>query len=273
MPKSLIIKNKIEAEKHIKIAPFKKDIRKTIAHKHHSYFEIIYLFSGSGFHAIDSRKYTVIPPVIFTVRKEQVHHWELDSEPDGFVLILKKSFVDNSTDKALKHLLMQASSFPCSYLKNDAVIRQLFNLLLLEYDAEKNNLTPVIEGLLKALLAKMLELAKPALPERKGKPDLFQAYQELLSSDASLKNNVAYYADILGTSPQNLNAVCRKAVDQSAAGILSDFIISEAKRLLLYTSNTVAAIALSLSFSDASHFVKYFKRITGNTPQAFRAAP
>ena len=157
MAKSIPVKTKIEAGKNFKIAPFRKDIRKTTPHKHNSYFEIIYLFNGGGFHTIDSRRYPVAVPVIYTVRKEQVHNWELDSEPDGFVIILKKSFVDDSTDKELKYLLMQASSFPCSYLKEDTVIGQLFGLLDQEYDAEKKNQTAVIEGLLKALLAKILE--------------------------------------------------------------------------------------------------------------------
>lgn len=272
MANKLLIKDKIETGKSFKIAPFKKDIRKTIPHKHNSYFEVIFLQKGSGFHAIDSRKYPVKVPVIFFVRKEQVHHWELDSEPDGFVLILKKSFVDNSTDKALKTLLMQASALPCCYLNENPIINQLFEILYQEFDSEKNNQSPVIEGLLKALLAKILELAMPMLPDRVAKADLYHSFQELLSKDTNLRNNVAHYAAMLHTTPQNLNAICRKAANQSASEVLADFIIGEAKRLLLYTDNSVSDISLSLSFADSSHFVKYFKRITSLTPQSFRLA-
>lgn len=87
-------KNKIGADKGIKISPFRKDIRKMSPHKHNSYFEIIYLSSGSGFHFIDSQRYEVKLSVLFFVRKEQVRHWELDGEPDGYVLLIKKSFVE-----------------------------------------------------------------------------------------------------------------------------------------------------------------------------------
>jgi len=52
--------------------------------------------------------------------------------------------------------------------------------------------------------------------------------------------------------------------------VLSEFIISEAKRLLLYTDNTIAEISFLLDFNDPSHFVKYFKRKTGQTPLSFR---
>ena len=64
---------KIETERVIKIAPFKKDIRKTNPHKHNNYFEIIYLSQGSGFHYIDLNKYIIHPPEFFFVRQEQVH--------------------------------------------------------------------------------------------------------------------------------------------------------------------------------------------------------
>ncbi|MFX9038736.1 AraC family ligand binding domain-containing protein, partial [Acinetobacter baumannii] len=91
----------------IKIAAFRKDIRKTEPHKHNSYFEIIYLSKGSGTHTIDNSSYKVQPPVIFLVRKEQIHHWELLTTPEGYVIILKKAFIDKSLDSKLKSLLIE----------------------------------------------------------------------------------------------------------------------------------------------------------------------
>jgi AraC family transcriptional regulator, transcriptional activator of pobA len=271
MSASLQIKDKSEMGKLIKIAPFRKEIRKTEPHKHNSYFEIIYLSKGSGIHSIDYNKYTIQPPVIFFVRKEQVHHWELNDEPDGFVMILKKSFVDTSLDKDLKNLLTQVSAFSCILLQDEKIIGQLFNLLVQEYQSELNSNMPVTEGLLKALLAKILQLAKPMQPTKRKTSNIFLNFREILGHDKALKNSVANYARMLKTTPQNLNAACRKAVDQSAAEVLSEFIISEAKRLLLYTDMTVAEISHSLEFKDNSHFVKYFKRHTGHTPQSFRS--
>lgn len=81
-----------------------------------------------------------------------------------------------------------------------------------------------------------------------------------------------YYAELLNTSPQNLNEACQKAVQKPASEVLADFIIIEAKRMLLYTDQTVSEIAFALDFTDASHFVKYFKKLVGLTPQAFRHA-
>ena len=272
MGKQLQIKNKIETDKSIKITPFKKEIRKTAPHKHNNYFEIIYLSEGSGHHYIDSRKYEVDPPVMYFIRREQVHYWELDSEPDGFAVIIRKSFIETSLDDELKSLFTKISRQNSLSVKNNAVIHKILEILTEESKTEGKYTFHILEGLLKALLAKVLEVAQPVINKSEMKPDLYQSYLALLSGAPIVKNTVHYYAELLNTSPQNLNAACRKATDLAAADVLEEFIISEAKRLLHYTNNTVSQIAFSLDFRDASHFVKYFKRLSGQTPQVFRQA-
>lgn len=270
MVSKLEIKDKTEPVDNIKIASFRKDIRKTSPHKHNNYFEIVYLSKGKGFHTIDTREFAIKPPIVFIVRKEQVHFWEIETEPEGFVLIIKKSFTDESLDKQMKLLLSQISAFPCLFPKDKSTVEQLFQLLIKEHQESKVRNLAITEGLLKALFAKLLQSEKPAKPVRQNKDNLFRKFKELLSQDIKPINHVAHYANLLHTTPQNLNAVCRKESKQSAADVLSEFIIDEAKRLLLYTDLTITEISYSLGFKDNSHFTKYFKRYTGNAPKAFR---
>lgn len=270
MAEQVQVKDKIEPERIIKVSRFRKDIRKTTAHKHNNYFEIIYLSQGSGFHYIDSRRFDVAPPVMYFIRREQVHYWELDEEPEGFVIIIKKSFIDKSLDSELNLLFAKLSRQNSLHVKEIAAIHKILEMLTEENEVDGEYTLHFIEGLLKALLSKVLQVAKPVINKTELKTDLYQSFLSLLNAAQLVKNSVQFYAAQLKTSPQNLNATCRRAVNQSAAEVLAGFIISEAKRLLLYTNNTVSEIAFSLDFVDASHFVKYFKRITGRTPQTFR---
>jgi AraC-like DNA-binding protein len=268
MTSELQIKDKSETGKPIKIAPFKKEIRKTTPHKHNNYFEILYLSQGSGYHYIDSRKFDVKPPVMYFIRRE--HYWELDSEPDGFVIIIKKAFIEESLDSELKTLITKISRQSSVYTRDNATILSLFELLITAIKKEGQYAFHMIEGLLKALLATVLEDAKQVVSKAEINSNLYQSFLSLLSTGQVVKNNVRYYAEQLSTSPQNLNAACRKAINQSSEDVLSEFIVSEAKRLLIYTDKTVAEISFSLDFNDPSHFVKYFKRKTNQTPLAFR---
>ncbi|MEA5402471.1 helix-turn-helix domain-containing protein [Arcicella sp. DC2W] len=271
MNATLTVKDKIESQKFIKAARFKKNIRTTVPHKHNNYFEIIYLSDGSGSHTIDYNRYEIKPSTLFFMRKEQVHHWELTSEPEGYVVILKNGFIEKSLDGELKKLFSKLSNYTSLYVQNTETIELLFQLLVLECANEEEDNFTLIEGLLKALLAKLLGMiAKIEQEPDIANTTIYQRFNELLSQSQIIKNQVAYYAEILNTTPQNLNAVCRKTVNLTATQILSGHIINEAKRQLIYTDNRIAEIAYKLDFSDASHFVKYFKRHTGVTPQVFR---
>jgi AraC-like DNA-binding protein len=270
MVTKLQVKDKSESGKPIMVSTFRKEIRKTTPHKHNNYFEILYLSQGSGYHFIDSRKFQVMPPVMYLVRKDQVHYWELDSEPDGFVIIIKKAFIEESMDSELKFLFTQISRESCIFPKDSAVTHRLFDLLAATDKKQGKYAFQVTEGLLKALLAHVLEEVKPFTGKAEITSNLYQSFLSLVAAEQTVKNKVHYYAEQLGTSPQNLNAACRKAVNQSAEDVLAEFIISEAKRLLLYTDNTIAEISFLLDFNDPSHFVKYFRRKTGQTPLSFR---
>ena len=269
---NLNIKDKSEDKRFLKAATFRKSTRKTEPHKHHSYFEIIYLTKGKGFHSIDNKKYELKPPVLYFILHEQVHHWDLDenTEPEGYVLILKKLFFEKTLDGELKQLLAQISKISCAYLTESPTINKLFDLLVTENITDSDNAFTFSEGIVKSLFAKIIEIASP-FTERHHKKELYHSYQELLVRDHPKINKVSYYASVLNTTPQNLNAVCRKAVDLSAADVLAEQMINEAKRLLIYTDSTISEISFALSFKDPSHFVKYFKRHTTFTPQKFRS--
>ena len=272
MDHSIAVKDKIGVDKTLKVAPFKKEIRTTTPHKHNSYFEIIFLTKGSGIHTIDSQNYEVKPPIVFVVRKEQIHFWNLTSEPEGYVLIIKKSFIESSLDKEIKPLLYKLSKFAAIELQEQETINCLFQLLTNEYATERPFTQDVVDGLIKSLLAKLLQQDAPANGNSSVEGNLYGLFRELLSQEAAPRNNVAYYAAQLNTSPQNLNIACRKSGSLSAGDVLSEFIIGEAKRHLIYTDNTISQIAFVLNFNDASHFIKYFKRFTGLTPLGFRTA-
>ncbi|MDW7690803.1 AraC family ligand binding domain-containing protein [Flammeovirgaceae bacterium SG7u.111] len=127
---SFEIKDKTAPKEGIKISPFRKNIRKTNPHKHNSYFEIVYLTGGKGVHTIDMQEFDIAPPICFVVRKEQVHFWNILSEPEGFVLIIKKAFIDSCLDKEILQLVSKISAFPCIYPKQDGIVEQIFQLLM-----------------------------------------------------------------------------------------------------------------------------------------------
>jgi AraC-like DNA-binding protein len=56
-------------------------------------------------------------------------------------------------------------------------------------------------------------------------------------------------------------------------GYLNSRRITKAKNLLRTTPRSVADIAVSLGFADPTGFGRIFKKLTGQTPSAYRSLP
>lgn len=266
------VKNKIAGDRHLKIAPFRKDIRITKPHKHKQYFEIVFLSSGKGIHWIDGIGHEVRPPLIFFINKDQTHYWDLNGEPEGYVVILKNSFLQRSRDDSLKQLLHRIWHANCIYLETASQMNVLFSLMTDHADRFSVNDQHAIDGLLKTLIARVLEESSQHSLQTGPPTRLYSQYIELLSGRQNLHNSIAFYARTLHTTPQTLNAACRRSANRSASEILNDFVINEAQRLLLYTDNHVNEVAQLLGFNDSSYFIKFFKKYRKFTPEEFRKA-
>ncbi|MGY5356148.1 AraC family transcriptional regulator [Wenyingzhuangia sp. IMCC45467] len=255
----------------IKIEPFDVSKRYTKPHRHHKYLELVYFTKGSGYHHMDLNSYEIKPPVVFLVRKEEVHHWEITTVPKGYVIIIKESFLEKTLDKHINTQLLKIGEHQKIDIHQiDKTINTLFKALSKEIK-EQNTPLEVIEGMLKSLLAKILLYTDITKESNANTEDKVTQFVDLLGQ--TLKNNVSYYADQLNVSAQNLNQLCKKKQGKTASQIIALYMVQEIKRLLIYTNKSVGEIAYSLSFKDVSHFVKYFKRHTGFTPLQFKNLP
>ena len=78
------------------------------------------------------------------------------------------------------------------------------------------------------------------------------------------------YSQKLTISANYLNALIKEKLDLSAENYIQNRVILEAERLLLNTHLSVTEISFELGFSDKSHFGKYFKKVTNESPNQFR---
>lgn len=67
-----------------------------------------------------------------------------------------------------------------------------------------------------------------------------------------------------------LSAIFTQSMHETFCQYLARVRVDKAKQLLQYTKYSVNSIASRVGFSDYQHFVRTFKRVTGNTPTEFR---
>jgi AraC family transcriptional activator of pobA len=81
---------------------------------------------------------------------------------------------------------------------------------------------------------------------------------------------VEFYAKELGVSVTHLNRITKGQTGRTMNELLSDKIISQAKRDLVFTPSTAQEIAYGLGFADPAYFTRFFSREAGETPRQFR---
>ncbi len=71
-------------------------------------------------------------------------------------------------------------------------------------------------------------------------------------------------------SPSYFSRTFRKTMDESFVGYVNRVKIERAVEMLKSDNKSVNFIAAKLGYTDASYFIKVFKRYTGTTPLAYR---
>ncbi len=100
--------------------------------------------------------------------------------------------------------------------------------------------------------------------------DRLEEFSELLNIHISVNKQASQYAEMLNLTPYQLNTITKTALGKTSSELINEQIILESKRYLLSTSNQVKEIAYHLGYEDASYFIRFFKKHTGLSPEAFR---
>lgn len=82
--------------------------------------------------------------------------------------------------------------------------------------------------------------------------------------------NAKYFADKLFLSPHYLSDLLKKETGRSIKDHINDFIIEEAKQILLSSDESVSTISYDLGFNYPHYFSRLFKSKTGMSPKEFR---
>lgn len=82
--------------------------------------------------------------------------------------------------------------------------------------------------------------------------------------------SMAEFAARLGVTPTHLARVCKAECGMTAADILTQHSLQQARRLLEETTLPANRIAERLGFSSAAYFTRFIQAHTGQTPTALR---
>lgn len=200
---------------------------------------------------------------------------ETSQDFDAHMMAIEHNFLSVSgKEEFFAHFLQRKKNLLLPLTTTEQV--QIENFITVMWDVLQEPVfrKEVIQHLLAGLLYNIEYIAKNK-GQSESSPlthqnDIFQRFISLVNTYSKTERNVSFYADKLCLTPRYLNTVIRQASQQTVMDWINQSIILEAKVLLKHSNRLVYQISDELNFPNPSFFSKFFKRMTGMTPQEYQ---
>jgi AraC family transcriptional regulator, transcriptional activator of pobA len=243
-------------------------------HKH-DFFFILVLQKGKGNHEIDFIPYTVLDNSVFLLRPGQAHKLDLKEGCTGFLMEFNSAFYHPDGKSSIQRLRKAGNKNYCRleagrFSKLNGILTAIFE----EYTAREEGYRDMIKANLDIFFIEYLRqspnLTSQAITANPYTQDRFEEFLALLDKHIAIHKQVSQYAQLMSLSPYQLNEITKSSIGKTASELINEHIILEAKRYLLATPNQIKEIADLLGYEDASYFIRFFRKHTGHSPEAFR---
>jgi AraC family transcriptional activator of pobA len=240
----------------------------------HDFFYMLALENAIGNHVIDFTPYSIGDHSVFFMRPGQVHKLHLKAGSTGYLMQFSSEFYF-PRDKATNQLLRKASNIDQYQLNTEGFkkIRSILTYIFHEYDEKKDSYEEVIKANMGIFFIELIRQQGNTPTEKASlyMQEKLEKFLELLEANVFTHKQVAEYAEMLNLSAYQLNTIAKVALGKTCSEVINEHIILEAKRCLLATSNQVNQTAYRLGYEDVSYFIRFFKKQTGYSPEAFRS--
>lgn len=256
-----------------------------VGHKHlekahrHDFYATILFTKGSGIHEIDFQKYEVSEGSLFFMSPGQIHSWELSDDIEGYLFFCLQDFYEiHYVNQKLRNFPFFGSvNFPRKLQLNPEELNEYVDLLLaLEKEYHSQNIMK--NGLMLSLMSQVFIISTRLFSKNfehlasSASLSYFKHYQEfetLIEQYFTTEKSIAFYASLLKITPKHLNRITQTVVQKTATDLITERIILEAKRMLIYLDESLVEIAFRLGYEEYSYFVRVFRKTSGMTPTQF----
>ena len=247
-------------------------------HWHGNLLQVVIVESGDVESRLDDDFHALSGPCAVVIPAGVVHAFRFEPATRGKVVTISEAILRDAPNHHLNIWLhavaAQPAVVPCDatsvqFLQTTGLLAQL--TLEFEHAQEGRSIALgtlaglFLMGVFRQLQTLEHHAATPALTHR-----ILDQFGQLVEAHYADNWTVRDYASAINTSVASLNRRCRDYHGLTPKAIVDQRILIEAKRRLMYTRETVSALAYRLGFKDAAYFSRFFSRFEGVPPGAYR---
>lgn len=251
-------------------------------HRHAALVQLLLIEAGLARVQIDGQLLELQAPAVVWVPALVVHGFAFSPDTQGHVVTLDQARVRSlvATSGGLWDGLASSRAMVLEPgAPQSRALLAVAQTLRDDYAGTSPWRAQVLDGavlMAAALVARLppltAEVAGAAEPEGRAMQHLAR-YREQVERHFRSHPTLDTLAAPLGITTTQLNRLCRQHLHCSALDLLHQRLLLEAKRELGYTTLQVRQIADGLGFADPAYFTRFFMRLTGQAPSAWRAQP
>ena len=240
----------------------------------HAFYALFWFESGRGTHHIDFEPYPLRPNTLFLLRPGRVHFFDIQTPVSGYALFFPDEFIAPLTNADVVPLFYTTDLYPVVTPRpaETTHFKQLIHWIYAEYSRPARGQLNAIQHLMQLLFI-AIERAHRLPTTSAGFSTLHPLttrFQLLIDQEFHREHQLQAYAARLGVTPDHLSQVVKDSLGVTAASLIRQRIMVEARRLLAHTDYTATQIGHLVGFDDSAYFGRFFKRESGQTPITFR---
>lgn len=235
----------------------------------HSFYHLVVVSAGSGWHEIDFQRYKVRSREVFFMKPGQVHSWKMGRETRGYVVEFEgESLFDTAVAERILPTL--PSQLRAESKNTWTHLHSLLTLMLEDYVNLPGFYDKSLIHYLSALMIMLSRLEKTGAERQESLDPFTERFLQLVEKEFRRQHRVQFYADAMRTTPKALTMRVSRSLGTSARAVVQERCLLESKRLLAYSDQTITQIGDMLGFEDPNYFSRFFRDNAGISPRSFR---
>ncbi|CAD5282679.1 Transcriptional regulator, AraC family [Alteromonas sp. 38] len=246
-------------------------------HRHDKLSQVVCTFDNTWDVQLDEKCYTLSGNWLVLIPAGAVHGFKFEPNTKGFVISLNQDLLESTSIGEQQSTLPALLWTPSVIEFRDKLQLKRFTtyveLLRDELNSGEADQTAAVSHLVQMLLLiikrqQHIHAVSEGASGRESK--VLLGFRHLIEQHYRQHLSVKTYAEQLHVSVSTLNRLCQGKLNDSPKAIIHQRLIIEAKRRLVYTSQSVDEISAFLGFNDPAYFSRFFKQFVGLTASAFR---
>ena len=247
-------------------------------HLHHDLFQFFLVTQGGGRTRVDGRDHRLAPGAVLLLPPATIHEFAFLEGTDGFVASaaatsLKRLFGSEPEARSLLGapavLQMPAGGADAAAL--EATMRLAMREFGANLPGREFSLGAFADLIASWFVRAVRGVRTGVEPARDPRAGLVRRFIERVEARFQHHDPLVAYAGALGISVPHLSRSCRELLGRSAARVIQDRLMIEARRDLVYTAMSISQISFRLGFTDPAYFPRFFARRAGVSPSDYRA--